>query len=149
MPTSWSWVDASLEISWRGILWRYKEKSLTKITGRYLDTVKVENCRLFNFEIENGILQVKYNTFFGKLYSHNLMTLNTDWFGEDYLKLTGYAQAIYRRFFSNRKNVDEIKLKDIVDHFGFVHNCRYPKIVKQAFNEMKTEGLINAPMIEF
>ena len=120
----------------------YKGESRTKITGRYLETVKVENSRLFNFRIENGILQVKFNTFLGKLYTHNLMTLNTDWFDEDYLKLNGYASAIYRRFFSNRKKVDEIKLRDIVEHFGFVNNCHYPEIVKQAFNEIKTEGLI-------
>jgi len=122
--------------------YRYKGESRTKITGRYLETVKVENSRLFNFRIENGILQVKFDTFFGKLYTHNLMTLNTDWFDEDYLKLDGYASSIYRRFFSNRKKVDEIKLRDIVDHFGFANNCRYPEIVKQAFNEIKTEGLI-------
>lgn len=120
----------------------YKGESRTKITGRYLETVKVENSRLFNFRIENGILQVKFDTFLGKLYTHNLMTLNTDWFDEDYLKLNGYASAIYRRFFSNRKNVDEIKLRDIVEHFGFAKNCRYPEIVKQAFNEIKIEGLI-------
>ena len=111
--------------------YRYKEESLTKITGRYLETVKVENSRLFNFRIENGILQVKYDTFLGRLYTHNLMTLNTDWFGEDYLKLNGYASAIFRRFFSNRKKVDEIKLRDIIEYFGFANNCRYPEIVKQ------------------
>ena len=122
--------------------YRYKGESRTKITGRYLETVKVENSRLFNFRIENGILQVKFNTFLGKLYTHNLMTLNTDWFDEDYLKLNGYASAIYRRFFSNRKKVDEIKLRDIVEHFGFANNCRYPEIVKQAFKEIKNEGLI-------
>jgi len=122
--------------------YRYKGESRTKITGRYLETVKVENCRLFNFKIENGILQVIFNTFLGKLYTHNLLTLNTDWFDEDYLKLNGYTSAIYRRFFSNRKNVDEIKLRDIVEHFGFVNNCRYPEIVKQAFKEIKSEGLI-------
>jgi len=122
--------------------YRYKGESRTKITGRYLETVKVENSRLFNFKIENGILKVIFNTFLGKLYTHNLMTLNTDWFDEDYLKLNGYASAIYRRFFSNRKKVDEIKLIDIVEYFGFANNCRYPEIVKQAFNEIKTEGLI-------
>jgi len=122
--------------------YRYKGESHTKITGRYLETVKVENCRLFNFKIENGILQVIFNTFLGKLYTHNLMTLNTDWFDEDYLKLNGYASAIYRRFFSNRKNVDEIKLRDIVEHFGFANNCRYPEIVNQAFKDIKNEGLI-------
>jgi len=122
--------------------YRYKGESRTKITGRYLETVKVENSRLFNFKIENGILKVIFNTFLGKLYTHNLMTLNTDWFDEDYLKLNGYASAIYRRFFSNRKKVDEIKLIDIVEYFGFANNCRYPEIVKQAFNEKKTEGLI-------
>jgi hypothetical protein len=114
----------------------------TKITGRYLDTVKVENCRLFKYKIEDGILQVKFNTFFGKLYTHNLLTLNSDWFDEDYLKLNGYASVIYRRFFLNRKKVDEINLGDIVEHFGFSKNSRYPEIIKQAFGEMKKEGLI-------
>jgi hypothetical protein len=122
--------------------YRYNGESRTKIAGRYLETVKVENSRLFNFRIENGILQVKYDTFLGKLYTHNLLTLNTDWFDEDYLKLNGYASAIYRRFFSIRKNVDEIKLRDIVEHFGFANNCRYPEIVKQAFEDIKNAGLI-------
>ena len=122
--------------------YRYNGETKSKITGRYLDTVKVENCRLFNYKIENGILQVKFNTFFSKLYAHNLMTLNTDWFDEDYLKLNGYASAIYRRFFLNRKKVAEINLRDIVEHFEFSKNSRYPKIIKQAFAEMKKEGLI-------
>jgi len=121
----------------------YNGESRTKVTGRYLETVKVENCRLFNFKIENNILHVKYDTFLAKLYTHNLMTLNTDWFDEDYLKLNGYASAIYRRFFSNRKNVDEIKLKDIVEHFGFINNCRYPELINNAFEDIKNAGLIH------
>jgi hypothetical protein len=122
--------------------YRYNEETKSKVTGRYLETVKVENSRLFNYNIENGILQVKFNTFLGKLYIHNLLTLNTDWFDEDYLKLSGYASAIYRRFFSNKRKVAEINLRDIVEHFEFSKNSRYPKIIEQAFVEMKNEGLI-------
>jgi hypothetical protein len=122
--------------------YRYNGETKSKITGRYLETVKVQNCRLFKYKIENGILQIKFNTFFGKLYTHNLLTLNTDWFDENYLRLNSYASAIYRRFFLNSKKVDEINLRDIVEHFGFSKNSRYPKIIKQAFAEMKKEGLI-------
>ena len=115
----------------------------TKIIDRRLETVKVENCSLFNSEIKNGILIVKFDTFLGKLYTHNLLTLNTDWFEENYLKLNGYASAIYRRFFSTRKIVKELELRDLFEFFGFANNCRYPAIINQAFENIKNVGLID------
>ena len=84
-----------------------------------------------------------FNNFLGKLYAHNLLTLNADWFEEEYLKLDGYASAIYRRFFSTRRKVEELELRDLVEFFGFVNNCRYPAIIKQAFEDIKNAGLIN------
>ncbi len=85
---------------------------------------------------------IKLDTFLEKLYTHNLLTLNTDWFEEDYLKLTGYASAIYRRFFSNRRALKELELKDLVEFFGFGKNSRYPLIIERAFEEIKNEGMI-------
>jgi len=115
----------------------------TKTVSTRLETVKVENCSLFNHEIKNGNLLVNFNTFLGKLYVHNLLTLNTDWFEEDYLKLKGYASAIYRRFFSNRRKVKEIELRDLVEFFGLANNCRYPSVIKQSFEDIKKAGLID------
>ncbi len=122
--------------------YRYKGEPKSKILKTRFETVKVENCNFFNYEIENGYLLAKFNTFLGKLYVHNLLTLNTDWFEEDYLKLNGYASAIYRRFFSTRKKVEELELRDLVEFFGFANNCRYPAIIKQALEDIKNAGLI-------
>lgn len=122
--------------------YQYKGQTKSKIIKTRIETVKVENCNFFNYEIENGYLLAKFNTFLGKLYAHNLLTLNTDWLEEDYLKLNGYASAIYRRFFSNRRKVEELELKDLVEFFGFANNCRYPEVIKQAFEDIKNAGLI-------
>ena len=78
--------------------YQYRGQTKSKVSKTRFETVKVENCNFFNYEIENGYLLAKFNTFLGKLYAHNLLTLNADWFEEDYLKLNGYASAIYRRF---------------------------------------------------
>jgi hypothetical protein len=124
-------------------VYEYRGETKEEIKDRRLETVKVESCSLFNFEIKNGTLIVKFDTFLGKLYTHNLLTLNTDWFEENYLRLSGYASAIYRRFFSNRKFVKELELRDLFEFFGFANNCRYPAIIKQAFGEIKNAGLIH------
>jgi hypothetical protein len=123
--------------------YQYGKETKTRIIDTRLETVKVENCSFFNYEIKNGSLLVKFDTFLGKVYIHNLLTLNTDWFEEDYLKLNGYASAIYRRFFSTRKKVEELELIDLVKFFGFTNNCRYPAVIKQAFKDIKNAGLIH------
>jgi hypothetical protein len=123
--------------------YQYNGETKTKIIDTRLETVKVENSSFFNYEIKNGNLLVKFNTFLGKVYAHNLLTLNTDWFEEDYLKLNGYASAIYRRFFSTRRKVEDLELRDLVEFFGFANNCRYPAIIRQAFEDIKNAGLIN------
>ncbi len=123
--------------------YQYNGQTKTKINKTRPETVKVENCNFFNYEIDNGYLLAKFNTFLGKLYAHNLLTLNTDWFEQDYLKLNGYASAIYRRFFSTRRKVEELELRDLVEFFGFANNCRYPAIIRQAFEDIKNAGLIN------
>jgi hypothetical protein len=58
------------------------------------------------------------------------------------LKLVGFASAIYRRFFSNPKVVEEIELKNLVNFFGFENNSQYPSVIKNAFEEIKNVGLI-------
>jgi len=122
--------------------YQYKGQTKTKIVKTRFETVKVENCNFFNYEIKNGYLLAKLNTFLGKLYAHNLLTLNADWFEEDYLKLSGYASAIYRRYFSTRRKVKELELRNLVEFFGFAKNCRYPKVIKQVFEDIKNAGLI-------
>jgi hypothetical protein len=123
--------------------YQHNGETRTRIIDTRLQTVRVENCSLFNSEIKNGTLIVKFDTFLGKLYTHNLLTLNTDWFEENYLKLNGYASAIYRRFFSTRKIVKEIELRDLFEFFGFANNCRYPAIINRAFENIKNVGLID------
>ena len=123
--------------------YQHNGETRTRIIDTRLQTVRVENCSLFNSEIKNGTLIVKFDTFLGKLYTHNLLTLNTDWFEENYLKLNGYASAIYRRFFSTRKIVKELELRDLFEFFGFANNCRYPAIINQAFENIKNVGLID------
>ena len=65
-------------------------------------------------------------------------------FEEDFLELNGYASAIYRRFFVIRSGnkVDQLPIKQIVDHFGWSGNSRYPEVIKRAFEDIKTAGLI-------
>jgi hypothetical protein len=109
-----------------------------------LKTIKVENDKCFNVEIDGDNVRVIFNTFLGRAYVHNILTLNTDWFEEDYLKLDGYAAAIYRRFFVIRSGnkFDQLPIKDLVGYFGFLKNSHYPAVIETAFENIKNAGLI-------
>jgi hypothetical protein len=120
------------------------DKMISQITKVDLQNVKVINDNLFNVEINGDFVKVIFNTFFGNLLVHNLLTLNTDWFEENYLNLDGFASAIYRRFFVTRfKNkVEELEIKELVEYFDFLKNSNYPKVIKTAFEDIKNAGLI-------
>jgi hypothetical protein len=110
-----------------------------------LKSVKVENDNFFNIEIKGDVVLVKFNTFLGNLFFHNILTLNTDWFEEDFLKLTGLASALYRRFFVTRSGnkFSEVAITDLVRHFDLLKNSRYPQIIINAFEDIKNAGLIH------
>jgi hypothetical protein len=115
------------------------------ITGICLRNVRVINDRLFNVDFQTDGIVLKFDTFLGTAYAHNLLTLNTDWFEEEYLKLEGYASAIYRRFFATRSGnkVDKLSIKEIVDHFGLLKNNGYPRLLRKAFEDIRNVGLIH------
>ncbi len=141
-------VKFSLEYPLRiPVLKTVKNKgNATQVIARVdLENVKVENDRLFSVEFDGETIWIIYNTFFGNLYFHNMMTLNTDWFEENYLKLNGFASALYRRFFVTRSGnkVDEIEIKELVDYFDLLKNSRYPDVIARAFEDIKNAGLIN------
>jgi hypothetical protein len=110
-----------------------------------LQNVKVENDRLFSVEFDGKTIWIIYNTFFGNLYFHNMMTLNTDWFEENYLKLDGFASSIYRRFFVTRSGnkFEQIEIKALVDYFDLLNNSRYPGVIERAFEDIQNAGLIS------
>ena len=117
---------------------------ISHITKVDLQNVKVINDNLFNVEINGDFVKVIFNTFFGNLFVHNLLTLNTDWFEGNYLNLDGFASAIYRRFFVTRfgNKVEELEIRELVDYFDFLKNSNYPKVIKTAFEDIKNAGLI-------
>jgi len=119
-------------------------EDLKTIKRVYLESVKVENENIFNVEFNGDSVRVIYNTLLGNFFIHNLLTLNTDWFEENYLQLDGYASAIYRHFFVIRSGnkVDQLPIKDIVEYFGWSGNSRYPEVIKKAFEDIKKAGLI-------
>ena len=110
-----------------------------------LKTIKVENDKCFNIKIDGDNVRVIFNTFLGRAYVHNILTLNTDWFEEGYLNLDGYASAIYRHFFVTRvgNKFDQLPIKDLVDYFGFLKNSHYPAVIEKAFEDIKNVGLIS------
>jgi hypothetical protein len=116
----------------------------TIIKGVTLRKIKIENDKCFNVEIDGDSVRVIFNTFFGRAYVHNVLTLNTDWFEEGFLSLDGYTAAIYRRFFVTRSGnkFDQLAIKDLVDYFGFMKNSYYPAVVEKAFGDIKNAGLI-------
>ena len=67
-----------------------------------LRKIKIEKDKCFNVEIDGDSVGIIFNTFFGRAYVHNVLTLNTDWFEEGFLNLDGYAAAIYRPVFCNK-----------------------------------------------
>ena len=109
-----------------------------------LRNIKIENDKCFNVEIDGDSVRVIFDTFLGRAYVHNILTLNTDWFEEGFLNLDGYASAIYRRFFVTRSGnkFDQLAIKDLVDYFGFMKNSYYPAVVEKAFGDIKNAGLI-------
>jgi hypothetical protein len=116
----------------------------TIIKGVTLRKIKIENDKCFNVEVDGDNVRVIFNTFLGRAYVHNILTLNTDWFEEEFLNLNGYAAAIYRRFFVTRSGnkFDQLAIKDLVDYFRFMKNSHYPAIVEKAFGDIKSAGLI-------
>ena len=121
-----------------------KGKTSSKIVETRLENLKIENNKIFNYKIENDTIKIAFNTFLGRAYAHNLLTLNTDWFEEDFLKLDGYASAIYRHFFviKSGNKVDQLPVKNIVDYFDMLKNPKYPEVIKKAFEDIKNAGLI-------
>ena len=109
-----------------------------------LKKIKIENDKCFNVEFDGNDVRVIFNTFLGNAYLHNIITLNTDWFEKNFLELEGFASAIYRRFFVTRpgNKFDQLAIKDLVNHFGFLQNSSYPQVIKKAFEEIKNAGLI-------
>ena len=120
------------------------DEQKTRIKGVTLRKIKIENDKCFNVEIDGDNVRVIFNTFLGRAYVHNVLTLNTDWFEEEFLDLDGYAAAIYRRFFVTRSGnkFDRIPIKDLVNYFGFMKNSYYPAVVEKAFSDIKNAGLI-------
>jgi len=120
-----------------------KEQSLIKKVD--LKKIKIENEKCFNVEFDGNDVRVIFNTFLGSAYLHNILTLNTDWFEENFLKLDGFALAIYRRFFVTRSGnkFDELPIRDLVEYFNFLKNSSYPKVIKMAFEDIKNAGLIH------
>jgi len=121
-----------------------QQKTTLKIVTTQLEKVTVKNDNIFNCKIQNDKIMVAFNTFLGAVYAHNLLTLNTDWFEEEYLKLNNIASAIYRRFFVTRSGnkAERLDIKDLVKHFNLMTNSRYPQIINNAFEDIKNAGLI-------
>ena len=120
------------------------DEEFETIKNVYLKNVKVENENIFSVEFNGDSARVIFGTVLGNLFCHNLMTLNTDWFEENYLKLDGFASAIYRRFFVTRSGnkVEQLPIKDLVEYFDWSKNSRYPEIIRSAFEDIKASGLI-------
>jgi len=122
-----------------------QENTVTKISDVRLENVMINNDTFFNLKIRNDKILVSFDTLLGRAYVHNLLTLNTDWFEENYLKLDGLASAIYRRFFviKSGNKFNELPIKDLVDFFGLIENSRYPVLIESAFKDIKNAGLID------
>jgi hypothetical protein len=141
-------IRFTLDYQLRIPLTQYKEKNgepYSIIVKVDLKKVKVENDNIFNVEINGNVIKVIFDTFFGNLYFHNILTLNTDWFEENFLELDGFASAIYRRFFVTRSGnkFDQLPIKDLVQYFDFLKNSNYPKVIASAFEDIKKAGLIH------
>jgi hypothetical protein len=122
-----------------------QQKINKKIVTTQFENVSIKNDNIFNCDFHDNTIKVTFNTFFGAAYAHNLLTLNTDWFEEEYLKLNNMASALYRRFFVTKpgNNAQRIEIKDLVKYFGLMKNSRYPQIMDNAFEDIKTAGLIH------
>ena len=120
-----------------------EEQSIIKKVGPKI--IKIENDKCFNVEFDGGDVRVIFNTFLGSAYLHNILTLNTDWFEENFLELDGFALAIYRRFFVIRSGnkFDQLPIKDLVQYFDFLKNSSYPQVITKAFEDIKNAGLIH------
>ena len=122
-----------------------QQKIIKKIVTTQFEYVSIKNDNIFNCEFHGEKILVTFDTLLGAAYAHNLLTLNTDWFEEDYLKLNNMASALYRRFFVTKpgNNAQRIEIKDLVKYFALMKNSRYPKIINNAFEDIKNAGLIH------
>jgi hypothetical protein len=123
-----------------------QQKTIKKIVTTQFENVSIKNDNIFNYDFHDNTIKVAFNTFFGAAYAHNLLTLNTDWFEENYLKLNNMASALYRRFFVTKpgNKAERIDIRDLVKYFGLINNSRYPQLIDNAFEDIKNAGLIES-----
>ncbi len=123
----------------------------SEIRSVYPELIQIRDENLFNIEQTDGKLLIHFDSLLGRAYTHNLLTLNTDWFNKAFLSLDGYASAIYRRFFvtKSKNSSKSIMIHDLIDYFGFKANTDYRNTILSAFENIVSVGLINDFQVEY
>jgi hypothetical protein len=130
-----------------------KGKKIYKGGQVYNAYVPIPPSSFFQCELEDGICYVSFSSLLGILFSHNILTLNTDWLPKEFLKLDTNAAALYRRFFSVAPNnkPGRLRVKDVFEHFGYPvggNNDKHLKNITTWLDQLIEVGLLASFEIE-
>jgi hypothetical protein len=130
-----------------------KGKKMYKGGQIYNAYVPVTPSSFFQCELEDRICQVQFGSLLGILFSHNILTLNTDWLPKEFLKLHTNAAALYRRFFSvvPSNQPKRLRVKDVFDHFGYPvggNNDKHLRNITTWLDQLIEVGLLASFEIE-
>jgi hypothetical protein len=106
--------------------------------------------RLFFLEsIDDSQATLKIGSPLSILFTHNILSLNTDWIDDSIGRLSDNASFIYRKFLSYRKNM-EVELSLIYQLLGYDNPnnmYRYKGWVEKALDELVEFGFIKKASI--
>jgi hypothetical protein len=109
--------------------------------------------RIFHLDsIDDNFATVHFNSPLSLLFTHNIISLNTDWIDDSIGKLSDNASFIYRKFMSFKKK-GMIELKSICQMLGHDDSRNrhlYKEWVEKALKELVDFGFIkNASIGKF
>ena len=130
-----------------------KDKKTYKGGQVYNEYVPIPRSNFFDCVLEGRQCQVQFRTLLGILFSHNILTLNTDWLPKEFLKLDTNAAALYRRFFSvtPSNQPSRLRVKDVFEHFGYPgggNNDKHLKNITTWLDQLIEVGLLASFEIE-
>jgi hypothetical protein len=113
----------------------------------YNEYIPIPRSNFFDCVLDGRQCHIQFRTLLGILFSHNILTLNTDWLPKEFLKLNTNAAALYRRFFSvvPRNQPRRLRVKDVFEHFGYPvggNNDKHLEYITKWLKDLIKVGLL-------
>jgi hypothetical protein len=128
---------------------RKEKKPEQKLVPKIDNIINLPSHLLNLDSIDNNVAILHFSTPLSMLFTHNIISLNTDWIDDSIGKLSDNASFIYRKFMSFKKK-GTIELSSICQMLGYDdprNRHIYKEWVKKALKELVDFGFIKAASI--